>query len=219
MTNQANAVMQAVHGADIYAGFVPTFASDMQGWNSTSPVFAEFIERDRMSVVVDVGVWKGASTVHLAEIMKRSEIGGVVIAVDTFLGSPEHCMPGQRFFDLIPRRHGVPLLYEQFLANIVRAGVAEYVVPLPQTTGNAAIMLQWLHIHPNLVHVDAAHEYEAVLADARAYWKILAPGGALIGDDYHSSWPGVVRGADEFAAEVGQKIEVREPKWILRKPT
>ncbi len=40
----------------------------------------------------------------------------------------------------------------------------------------------------------------------------------MVGDDYDPTWPGVVKAADEFAAEVGQTIDNRPPKWIVRKP-
>ena len=42
--------------------------------------------------------------------------------------------------------------------------------------------------------------------------------GIFIGDDYHESWPGVMRAANEFAAKVGAKLEIHAPKWIIRKP-
>ena len=216
-TTRAADVMQKLHGADIYAGFVPTFALDLQGWNSTSPVFEEIVAETRPGIIVDVGVWKGASTLFLADLMRQREIDGAVIAVDTFLGSPEHCMPGRRFFDLIPRQFGRPMLYEQFLSNVVRSRMQDRVVPLAQASTGAAELLWHAGIRPNLIHIDAAHDYEAVLADARAYWKILAPGGSLMGDDYGPSWPGVVKAADEFSLSIAAPLRVAGPKWIVRK--
>ena len=83
-------IMRRIHGTDIYNGFVPTFAEDRQGWNSEHTSFEEIIRGLRPSVVIDVGVWKGASTIYLADLMKQNAIPGVVIGVDTFLGSVEH---------------------------------------------------------------------------------------------------------------------------------
>ena len=110
------------------------------------------------------------------------------------------------------------MLYEQFLTNVVRAGLQDVVVPLAQTTDNAATVLSGLGIRAGLVHLDAAHDQGSVARDAVAYWKLLGPGGWLIGDDYGKSWPGVVKAADEFAAKLGIPLEVVPPKWILRKP-
>jgi hypothetical protein len=62
---------------------------------------------------VDVGVWKGQSAVTLARAMARHVPEGAVIAVDTFLGSPEHWNPGRpdRMMDGLLMTHGWPGLY------------------------------------------------------------------------------------------------------------
>ena len=165
-----------------------------------------------------MGVWKGGSTIYLAELLKKHAIDGTVIAVDTFLGSAEHADPNSDLFDLIPRRHGMPLLYDQFLANVVMLGLSDLIVPFPQTSTGASQLLRHLGVQAGLIHIDASHEYEDVLRDARAYWDILSPGGYLIGDDYHSFWPAVVKAANTFAAEKAVALADRTPKWIVRKP-
>jgi SAM-dependent methyltransferase len=211
-------VMQRIHGSDVYAGFVPMFPEDRQGWNSQHPVFDQIIRAVRPGIVVDVGVWKGASTIYLAELMKSTGIAGTVIAVDTFLGSVEHWDRNSGFAGLIPRRFGMPLLYEQFLSNVVRCGAQDRVVPLPQTSTTASLLLRRVGVQAGLIHIDASHEYEDVLRDARAYWDILAPGGFLVGDDYDQYWPGVVQAANQFATEKGLQLMTSTPKWIVRKP-
>ena len=101
---------------------------------------------------------------------------------------------------------------------MARNQLRDLIVPFPQTSQNAALILKRQGISANLVHIDAANDYESVLHDARAYWDILEPGGYLLGDDYHETWPGVVAGADQFAKEAGVKLEVSAPKWVVRKP-
>lgn len=211
-------VMQRIHGSDVYAGFVPMFPEDRQGWNSQHPVFDQIIRAIRPGIVVDVGVWKGASTIYLAELMKSTGIAGTVIAVDTFLGSVEHWDRNSGFAALIPRRFGMPLLYDQFLSNVVRCGAQDRVVPLPQTSTTASLLLRRVGVQAGLIHIDASHEYEDVLRDARAYWDILLPGGFLVGDDYDQYWPGVVQAANQFATEKGLRLMTSTPKWIVRKP-
>ncbi len=211
-------IMRRIHGIDVYAGFSPTFADDRQGWNSQHPAFNEIIMGARPQVLIDVGVWKGGSTIHLAELLQRHSVDGTVIGVDTFLGSVEHWDRQSGFAGLIPYRFGMPLLYEQFLSNVVRCGMQDRVVPLAQTSTNAGVLLGRLGIQAGLVHIDASHEYEDVLRDARTYWEVLAPGGFLIGDDYNNDWPGVIRAADEFANQKRVPLASRPPKWIVRKP-
>jgi hypothetical protein len=94
----------------------------------------------------------------------------------------------------------------------------DLIVPLPQSSENAAIILSRLGIRAGLIHIDAAHEYEPVMRDVRAYWEPLEPGGYLVGDDYVDVWPDVIRAADEFARSVNQSVRVAIPKWILLKP-
>jgi hypothetical protein len=206
-----------IHGADVYAGFVPTFPEDLQGWNSQHDIFKEILSQGAR-IIVDVGVWKGGSTIFLADLLKQRNVAGVVIAVDTFLGSAEHWNRDSDMFDLIPRRHGMPLLYEQFLTNVVRRGLQEYIVPLPQTSETAAAILKRLGIRPDLVHLDAGHEYDCVLRDARVYWEILTPEGYLVGDDYVPLWDGVVQAANVFSTQVGVTLTEAYPKWVLHKP-
>jgi hypothetical protein len=211
-------LMRRIHGANIYGGFMPAMAEDRQGWNSQHPAFEEIIRTSRPDIVIDVGAWKGASTIVLADLLKRYGVDGAVIAVDTFLGSVEHWDRSSGFAGLVPHRFGRPLLYEQFLSNVVRAGAQDRIVPLPQTTTIAGQLLGRIGVQAGLIHIDASHEYEDVLRDARIYWEILAPGGFLVGDDYNQDWPSVIRAADEFAAEKAVPLMSSPPKWIVRKP-
>lgn len=211
-------IMRRIHGANIYVAFQPTFAEDRQGWNSEHPIFDEIIRAVRPRVVVDVGVWKGASTIHLAGLMKRHAISGAVVAVDTFLGSLEHADQRSPVAGLITRRFGMPQLYEQFLSNVVRCGAQDRIVPLAQTSTTAAQLLRLVGVQAGLVHIDASHDQDDVLRDARAYWQLLAPGGFMVGDDYNDVWPGVVKAANQFAYETAQPLMVSAPKWIIRRP-
>ena len=210
--------MRRIHGTNVYSGFVPTFAEDRQGWNSEHPCFDEIIRGTRPGIIIDVGVWKGASTIYLANLLKQNTIPGAVIAVDTFLGSVEHADQRSVFYGLMPRRFGMPLLYEQFMSNVVRCGAQDRIVPLASTSSSAGILLHRIGIRAGLIHIDASHEYEDVLRDARIYWDILLPGGFIVGDDYNQDWPGVIKAADQFAAEKAVPLMASLPKWIVRKP-
>jgi predicted O-methyltransferase YrrM len=207
-------IMHLLYGRDIWDGFEPTRETDLQGWNGEHPSLSRLVEVHGAKLAIDVGVWKGRSTITLALAMRDAGIDGCVIAIDTFLGSPEHW----GWSGLFERPHGRPDLYERFLSNVHAMGVSHYVVPLPQTSTTAAIILRRLNLLAALVHVDAAHEYREALRDAEDYWRLLAPGGWLIGDDYVAIWPGVIRAANEFAARMVLPLEIAQPKWILRKP-
>jgi len=133
------------------------------------------------------------------------------------LGSVEHWDRNSGFAGLVPHRFGMPQLYEQFLSNVVRCGAQDRIVPLPQTSSAAGMLLRRLGIQAGLIHIDASHEYDDVLSDARVYWDILAPGGFLVGDDYDPAWPDVIKAANQFSTEKGVPLKISTPKWLVRK--
>lgn len=208
-------IMNLLYGENVWDGFKPyEMSGPVQGWNGDNPIFAELIQKLKPNVVIDVGVWKGWSTITMAQTFKDRNIDGCVIAVDTFLGSPEHWDKKQNSF---VRNHGYPDLYQQFLSNVYNYGLSEYVIPIPQLSTTAAQILKQNNITASIIHIDAAHEYEAVKNDVEAYWEMITPGGYMIGDDFDPSWPGVVRAANEFANKVERNISVSGPKWILQR--
>jgi hypothetical protein len=214
----AMAIMLKLYGRNIWEGFQPSEANpEVQGWNGNHPSLTRLASAANAgdTVIIDVGVWKGQSTITLANAMKRSGVDGCVIAIDTFLGSSEHWSGALPLFS---RVNGIPDLYTSFLSNVYQAGLTGYVVPMPQTSSVAASVLERSRITASVVHIDAAHGYDDVMHDAAAYWNILKPRGYLIGDDYHETWPGVVRAAGEFSAKVGRPLTIESPKWILQKP-
>lgn len=206
-------VMHSLYGINIWDAFVPEEVDgNVQGWNGCHPSLSNLPRQFNKQIVVDVGVWKGQSTITLANNMRANGIDGVVIAVDTFLGSPEHWSMG-----LFGRVNGLPDLYRTFLSNVSYHGLTEFVIPLPQTSTTAVSILKSKNIRPTLVHVDAAHEYREALTDIEDYWSILEPGGIMIGDDYHETWPGVVRAAGEFSAKAGRPLTIESGKFQLTK--
>ncbi len=53
----------------------------------------------------------------------------------------------------------------------------------------------------NFVFVDGDHSYEAVKADTRKAFEVLAPGGIIVWHDYAAKSPGVCRFMEEFTQE------------------
>ncbi|MBV9755660.1 MAG: class I SAM-dependent methyltransferase [Alphaproteobacteria bacterium] len=197
------------------------FAVDTQGWNSNHRYLIELIEHKRPTVVVELGVWKGASTIAMATRMKELALDAAVIAVDTWLGGWDHWLQDQ-WFDELAFEHGYPRLFHKFLSNVLDAGVQDYVVPLPLDSLNAWHVLKRLDIRVDAVHIDGGHDYETVVSDMHHWWQLLNPGGLLIGDDYFaggSTWPEVRRATDDFLKTVPHsEFEFSGGKCRIAKP-
>src|SRR5580658_9987523 len=102
-------LMDQIYGHDIWQGFVAdSVDGGVQGWNGVHPSLERLPAGFPQQIIVDVGVWKGQSTITLANNLRENDIDGVVIAVDTFLGSPEHWDKEHNYFD---RTNGYPNLY------------------------------------------------------------------------------------------------------------
>ena len=200
------------------------FPTDLQGWHSQHPYLTLAIVETRPAIVVEIGVWKGASVVTMAKEMQRQKLDAVVIAVDTWLGSSEHYM-WEKFIPDLDFEFGYPRLYHKFASNICNEGLQDIVVPLPLDSINGFQLLKENGIRPDVLHIDAGHDYMSVMGDLKAWWPQLNPGGVLVGDDYFKSWlgkgkwPEVRQAFDEFfAATPYTKFESGDGKCYVGKP-
>ena len=200
------------------------FPTDLQGWHSQHPYLTRAIAEVKPAIVVEVGVWKGASVVTMAKEIQRQKMDAVVIAIDTWLGSAEHYL-WEKFIPDLDFEFGYPRLYHKFAANICNEGLQDSVVPLPLDSINGFQLLKEKGIRPDVLHIDAGHDYMSVMGDLKAWWPQLTPGGVLIGDDYFKSWlgkgkwPEVRQAFDEFfAATPHTKFESGDGKCYVGKP-
>lgn len=218
MTSHRTALLESLwQGRDPFAEFEMDEALvDGQGWSSRHPYLLRAIDERKPAVVIEIGVWKGGSTITMARRMKALKLDAVVISVDTWLGSVEH-WANPLWFDSLRMKGGYPTLQRTFMANVVKEGVQEHVIPLPLDSLNASILLKRKKVRADVIHIDAAHDYASVAADLAAWWPLLKKGGVLIGDDYRTDggWLGVRQAFDEFAAAQGLSLQHQPHKcWI-----
>jgi SAM-dependent methyltransferase len=189
-----------------YDGFQLLPAIDLQGWNSANPIFDFAIASTEPKLILEVGVWKGASTAYMTHVLKQQDIEDChIVAIDTWLGGVEH-WADDGWRGLLKQTHGMPRLYDIFLTNMIRLGLIGVVTPFPQTSSNAAEILRRWGCVADLVYVDGSHEYQDVKSDLSAYWQLLRPGGIIFGDD--CTWPGVEKATQEFTRQHGLKLEL-----------
>ena len=136
-------------------------------------------------IIVEIGSFKGRSTRALADNTK-----GLVIAIDDFQGPREIELTDRenilnRFNDNLSDR-----------TNVVVINCNHRDIPQPD-------------FRPDMVFIDGAHEYEAVLADIDFWTPFIAPGGLICGHDY--GWAsGVDRAVNERfpKAEIAQRTSI-----------
>jgi SAM-dependent methyltransferase len=189
---------------------------DLQGWNGDAPILRELVIHRRPKMVLDVGVWKGLSTINMARALRDSNIDGKVYAVDTFLGSSEHWLDADKFPSL-KCVNGYPSLYYTFLANVFDNRVQDYIIPIPSTSESAYFMFQKLGYMFDIIHIDASHEYEPAKRDIENYWNLLNPGGVMICDDYSSWWPSVVAAVNDFVISKNLSVQENHLKALIFK--
>ncbi len=216
-----NAIIERIwRGRDPLQGLPANlFEFDIQGWNSQHPYLEEGVAAHSPSIVIEVGVWKGGSTIYMANQMRIAQTNSVVIAIDTWLGSSEHWLVDV-FYQSMSFMNGYPANYLKFASNVLRAGVADHVVPLPLDSLNACRVISGAQIMPDMIHLDAAHDYESVSGDLKAWWPLLKDGGLLVGDDYATdgSWVTVRHAFDDFFGPLGYApIEHRDGKCRIIK--
>ena len=195
---------------------------DLSGWSPPRQTYDKFCRIARPQFIVEVGVWKGLSASHLAGYLK-DQGSGVLLCVDTWLGALEFWNRRSTGGAYDPARnlhlqHGYPSVYYSFLSNMVHLGLQDYIIPFPAPSRMAATIMSDLKVLADLIHIDAAHEYDDIREDIRLWWPLVAPGGVLLGDDFNPVWPGVVRAAKEFAKENHLKLIVHDSKWAVVKP-
>lgn len=217
-----NEIVRRIYEADPFDAFDPgEYEVDLHGWGANSETFEQLLEEHRPRLVIEVGTWKGASAVRMANIGTALDIENmVIVCVDTFLGSAEMWAEKDdpRFFESLGLHHGFPTVFYQFLANVHLRRLADKIVPLPLDSVNAASLLTEIDLVADAIYIDGAHDYVSVRRDLEVYWPLLRPGGLMFGDDYASYAPGVIRAVDEFARDIGKTASndsVR--KWWLIK--
>lgn len=174
-----------------------------QGWYCNSQQMKELIQKHDVRTIIEIGVWIGQSTIHMARTMHAD---GKIFAVDHFLGSPEH-QPGENAW-----QPWFPYLYEQFLSNVIHAKLTHKIVPVRMTSLEAASYLS--KVRPDLVYIDAGHDTESVYNDLCRWYPFVEGRGILCGDDW--LWDTVRVAVERFAAERRLKIDASGNFWQLK---
>ena len=182
------------------------------GWYYAQEVIEKIVKEQNVHVVIELGSWLGKSTRHIASTLPED---GVVYAVDHWQGSPEH---HQETFDYFPEMKTIlPVLYEQFLSNVIHAKLTHKIIPWKMSTDEAIKRFHAEQIRPDLIYVDAAHDEESVYKDLCNYYPLVKEHGTMCGDDWgwgeEQGFP-VRRAVERFAKEHHLQIDLYANNWV-----
>lgn len=176
-----------INGKNIYENVDNLMSRDTQGWNSNHQTFKQIIETKKPEIIIEVGTWKGASAINMANIIKENELSTKIYCVDTWLGALEFWtdLNGTNERNLL-LKNGYPQIYYQFISNVIHTNNQDIITPIPLPSNIAFKVLKYHQILADIIYIDASHEYEDVLSDIRNYLNILKPSGIMFGDDFNT---------------------------------
>ena len=174
-------------GADRYTGSVMRWSRGKPHVLMTDEVtyFIRKLAGVWRGVIVEVGSFLGGSAWYGAQIARDNWCQ--YHCVDTWRGASDLAVGDEH--------------YRAFQENLRDAGLSEVQVHRISSTEAAG---RFSDESVDLVFIDADHTYEGCLADIRAWWPKVKPGGWMLGHDFLAKYgvPQAVRAAFESPDEV-----------------
>ena len=154
-------------------------ACEVSGWMTSSELSWLESQAAGKELVIEIGSWRGRSSVALAAADK-------LVCVDTFVDQRQETGTGA---DILP----------DFMAAIgddspkvtaIRGDVSDpdFVEALEHTCGGEA----------DVVFIDASHDEASVRRDIATAKRLVKDGGIICGHDFSHSWPGVMTAVIEL---------------------
>jgi len=180
--------------------------ADIPGYFDYADVYAWLAHSLRAGgIFVEVGALLGKSTVFMAKTAELLGRGFPIFVVDTFEGSGE--------LDLIMSELKAAGIGQRDAYNhVIRSmGVEGRITTCHMPSVKAATLFEDEGVEA--VFLDGAHDKDNVLADLKAWWPKICPGGVLMGHDVDME--GVTSALAEFFGEEWEAVSWR--CWLRRK--
>lgn len=158
-------------------------------------------------LIVELGSWLGVSARFMLDHAPNAEI----VCIDHWKGSKEHFDPSVKEYEDFQIM--LPTLYEAFLHECWE--YRDRIVPLRVNSLDGLKIIHEYGLRPEVIYVDASHEYEDVKADIELS-HTLFPEAILIGDDYQNI-KGVRHAVNHFMYENGFAVQVAGKGWQILK--
>ncbi|MEK7534629.1 MAG: class I SAM-dependent methyltransferase [Patescibacteria group bacterium] len=150
--------------------------SKIPGWltqNEGTFLYKQAKKSSKKYAIVEIGSWKGKSTVCLGIGVKDGE-GGKVYAIDPHKDTTEHkkWSGNSDEYDT----------YNIFLSNIKNAGIENSIIPIRKTSEKAAITFK----RPvDFLFIDGSHHFSHVKLDYELWFPKLIQNGTVA---FHDAW-------------------------------
>lgn len=164
----------------------------IEGWLSKEEARLLFETAKRIpdnGVIVEIGSWKGKSTIFLAT-GSRTSGRAKIYAIDPHRGDYTNRSVKSKLVSSLG----------DFKNNINNAQVDDLIVPVAKKSEDAA---KGWNKKINLLFIDGLHDYESVKKDYLLWSKYLVPGGRIMFHDAYCGHEGVARLVQECVVQNG----------------
>ena len=146
------------------------------------------------SDLLEIGSWKGRSSVVIASVLKEDHR---LWMIDHFRGKPSY---KTKF-----KRRGEPWAYPEVLENVIKHKIQNNVIVLPLSSQLAANI--GLNEKFCFIFIDGNHTYEGVSRDWQLWSPHLEIGGVCLFHDCH--YPPIQKFLEELKRQKDLKVETR----------
>lgn len=170
--------------------------------------------------MMEVGSFFGSGAINtwapLVRLSNHTE--AIVLCVDTWQGDINMRLMND-FQGFMSLSNGHPSLYRKFLQRVVEFHAEDTIFPFPIASLVGARLLALTKWTVDMIYLDSAHETGETFAEMVLYFKLLRPGGLMMGDDY-DEFPAVKHDVDLFVKYFTDKLtfhKVCHNEWAIVK--
>ena len=175
----------------------------IEGW--MSPGELRFLAKNasKYKIILEAGSYQGRSTRAMADNTK-----GVIHAIDPWSAIGYRNNQSDRDLAANEYTNGRgDEIYDKFVKNLQdKINIKQVIIH----------RIQFHHFwiqYPNMIFIDACHDYYKVKRDIlHSVFLLCGKGGLICGHDYSGNWPGVIRAVDEV---FGNGIRTEESIWWI----
>jgi hypothetical protein len=178
------------------------FYEKIQGWSQyhDQGILLETILKTIQTTdhikIVEVGVYQGRLTAMWNVELINKDLKYEYYAIDHFLGSSEHDKT-INYYELTKNNLSSIIDNVNIIKNDSQSECNKYE-----------------NEFFDIIYIDASHDYDAVIADIKAWLPKVKKNGIICGDDYIDGWPGVIKAVDEMFRN--KVTRIGNQQWMVK---